>query len=141
MRHRSTALLGVLAGDGWDLRDLLGGELARGTAPGPVARQSLDRARQGGRLLAAFDQDQALEGIGPAVPPWADRMTFTSDVLGDVRVGEAVEGQEDHPCPLGDGLRTGAGARHAVQDRLLPSRDDELACPPWHRFRLPVLDL
>ena len=109
MSHRSTARSGVLAGDGQDLRDLLGGELARGTAPGPVAQDRLDGARQGGRLLAAFDRDQALEGRGPAVPPGADRMTFTSDLPGDVLVGEAVERQEDHPCPLGDGLRAGPG--------------------------------
>src|SRR5215218_4533053 len=108
---------------GEDLCDLLGGELARGTAPGQVAEQSLDGVRQGGRLLAAFDQDQALEGVGPSVPPWADRMTFTSDIPGDVLIGEAVEGQEDHPCPLGDGLRTGPGTCHALQDRLLPFGD------------------
>src|SRR5262245_44668065 len=132
MRHRSAAVLGVFAGDGEDLCVLLGGELARGTTPGQVAEQSLDGVRQGGWLLAAFDQDEALEGIGPSVPPWADRMPFTSDLPGDVLVGEAVEGQEDDPCPLGDSLRTGAGTCQGSQDRLLPFGDDELARPPWH---------
>ncbi len=59
-------------------------------------------------------------------------MTFTADLTGDVFVGEAVEGQKDHPCSLGDGLRTGAGTDHRLEDGLLPFRDDELACPPWH---------
>ncbi len=138
MRHRPATLLGIFAGDGQDPGDLLGGELARRTAPGRVAQQRLERARQGGWLLAAFDQDQAIEGVGPAVPPGADRMAFTSDLLGDVLVREAVEGQEDHACPLRDGLGTGAGPGHEVQDGLLPFGDDELARPPWHDLRLRV---
>ena len=31
-------------------------------------------------------------------------MTFAPDLPGDVFVGEAVEGQKDHPRPLGNGL-------------------------------------
>ena len=93
MRHGPAARLGVFAGDGQDPGDLLGGELARRTAPGQVAQQSRNRVRQCRRLLAAFDQDQVLERIGPAVPPGADRMTFTPDMPGDVLVGEAIEGQ------------------------------------------------
>jgi hypothetical protein len=132
MRHGSAALFGVFAGDGEDLCDLLGGEPAWGTIPGQVAQQSLDGVRQSRPLLATFDQSQALESIGPSVPSWANRMTFASDLPGDVLVGEAIEAQEDHPCPLGNGLRTGTGTCHALEDRLLPFRDDAFACAPWH---------
>ena len=133
MGHGSTARLGLLAGDGQDPRDLLGGELARRTAPGEIAQQSLDLAREGGSLLAAFDQDQAIEGIGPAATPGSDRMAFASDSRGDVLVAEAIEGQEDHPRPLGQGLGAGTGPGHGSQDGLLAFGDDELTCPPWHR--------
>jgi hypothetical protein len=132
MRHGSSARFGVFTGDGQDLCDLLGGELARGATPGPIAQQPLDLARQCGRLLAAFDQDQSLERLGPAAPPGAYRMTFTPDLPGDILVGEAVEGQKNHPRPPGDGLGTGAGTDHRLKDGLLSFGDDELACPPWH---------
>jgi hypothetical protein len=130
--HGATARLGIFASDGQDLGDLLGGELARGTAPGSVAQQVLDRGRQRGRLLAALDQDQTRKRIGPAVPPGADRMTFTADMPGDILVADSIERQKDHPCPLGDGLRTSAGTDQSLEDGLLPFRDDELARPPWH---------
>jgi hypothetical protein len=130
--HGPGRFLGVFAGDGQDLRDLLGGEFARATAPRQVAEQFGDRVRQGGRLLAAFDMDQAIEIIGPAVPPGSDGVAFTSNLLGDLLVGETFEGQEDHPSPLGEGLGTSAGTGHGLEGGLLPFGDDELACPPWH---------
>jgi hypothetical protein len=133
MRHGSVARFGRFTGDGQNPRDLFGGELARRTAPGSIAQQFRDRHRQRGRLLAAFDQNQALERIGPAVPPRTDRMTLAPDVLRDVLIGETVESQEDHPDPLGNGLGTGAGTNHGAQGILLPFRDDKLARPPRHR--------
>jgi hypothetical protein len=102
----------------------------------PLRGQSFSTAsiaREGGFLLAAFDQDQAIEGLGPAVTPGSDRMAFASDSRGDVVVAEAVEGQEDDPRPLGKGLGAGPGPGHGAQDGLLAFGDDELTRPPWHR--------
>jgi hypothetical protein len=59
-------------------------------------------------------------------------MTFTPEPCGDVLVGKAVEGQQDHPGSLGNGLGTGAGTDHPLEDGLLTFRDAELASPPWH---------
>ena len=101
------------------------------------SRRSSSIARQGGVLLAAFDEDQALEGVGPPSPPDADGMAFTVEALRNGFIVQAVDGKQDHACALGEGLGTRAGAGHGLQDLLLPFRDNDLGGPPWHSSYLP----
>jgi hypothetical protein len=92
MGHWSATLLGIFAGQRQDSRDLLGGELARRTAPGQVAENLLDRPFECGCLLAAFDQDESIEVLGPVFSPGPDSMTLTPDMQGDVLRG--LKGQK-----------------------------------------------
>src|SRR5205823_723435 len=107
--HRPTAVLGGLTGHRQDRGDLLRCKLAGAAGARPVAEQSLDRPKQGRILLATFDEDQALEGAGPASPPDAHGMPLTAEAPRDGFVVQPVEGQQDHAGALREGL--GAGAR------------------------------
>src|SRR5438067_10314622 len=135
--HRSATVGGWLAGHGQDLRHLLGGELTWAAAARQVAEQFGDGVGQSRFLLAAFHEDQSLPRIRPASPPDADSVAFAAYAVSDVLVVQAVKAEQNHACPLGDGLRAGAGACHRLQDFLLAFRNNDLGSPPWHRSNLP----
>src|SRR5207244_1767631 len=88
-------------------------------------------------LLAAFDQDQTPESRGPAPPPNADGMPFATEAGSDLLVVPALESEQDHVCPLGEGLSAGARTRHGLQDILLAFGNNDLGGPPWHGTILP----
>jgi hypothetical protein len=71
--------------------------------------------------LAALDEDQAVEGVGPASPPQADRVAAPAKGLGDGLVVEAVEGKRYHGGALGEGLGAGTGTGKGAEDLLLRS--------------------
>jgi hypothetical protein len=64
-------------------------------------------------------------------------MPFAADALGDLLVGQAVEGQQDHPSPLSEGLGAGPGTHHGPQGILLTFREDHLGRAAGHGPFLP----
>src|SRR5262245_60611337 len=93
--------------------------------------------RQGRLLLAAFNQDQPLDCLDPAPPPDARRVAFAADAVSDVLVVVALKGEQNHACPLGEGLGTGTGAGHGLKNLLLTFRENDLGSPSWHGWNLP----
>ena len=59
-------------------------------------------------------------------------MAFAADALGDRFVVQTVKGEQNHTRSLGEALGTSAGAGHGGQDILLPLRNNDFGCPPWH---------
>ena len=106
-------LLGGLAGDREDLGDLLRGELAGGAGAGFVGEDRFDGPAQVGFGLAALQVNEAGPGLGPASSPPSDLASSQADLLGDVFIAKAVEGQEDDGGPLPE-MR---GGRDGVADR------------------------
>ena len=88
-------LLGGLSGDGQDLSDLLGGEFAGGAGAGFVAEDPFDGPSQDGARLAALQREELILGLGPTPSPASDLATCQADLVGDVLIAEAIEGQAD----------------------------------------------
>ena len=95
MRDRAPGLLGRFAGDGEDLDDLLRGKLAGGARSGIVGKDLLNGPAQGRGGLGTLNQDETIEGCGPAQSPTADLVPLETDVTGDVLIVGALEGKED----------------------------------------------
>jgi hypothetical protein len=132
MAHGPSTILGQLTSDRQDLGHLLGGELAGRSWTRQVRQELLHGAAQSVEPLAAFDKDQAVEGVGPAPPPQAGGVPLAAQDLGNGLVVASVESKEDHAGALGDRLGAGAGARKGLEDFLLPLADNDLGCLPWH---------
>src|SRR5262249_8352641 len=90
-----TGLRRWFTGDGQDLNDLLGRELAGRAGRGPVVGDLSNRWAQGGMTVGALDPNEPIPGIGPASSPEADLPLRQSDCGGDLGVAPLLEGQQD----------------------------------------------
>jgi hypothetical protein len=114
MAHRATTVLGRFAGHCQDQRNLLGRELAEATTAGQVAEEFFDGLSQGPHPLAAFHEDQPLEGLSPAPPPNPHAMAFAAEALGNLLGAQSFKSQQNQVSPQHQTLGTGALACHCL---------------------------
>ena len=87
------------ARDGEDLGDLLGSERAGGAETGFVAEDRFEGAAPDGAGRAALQRDELIPGLGPPPSPASDLAACQADLVGDLLMAEAVEGQADDGGP------------------------------------------
>src|SRR6266567_3143520 len=132
VRDRSARLFRRLAGQGQNLRDLLGRELARITAAWGVTQHGLNSPPKGRLALAALDQNELAPGPSPATSPHADGCLIEVDGLRDHLILLALECSQDALGRLDQTHRTGRRRDDLPKHGLLPFRDYDLGSRPWH---------
>ena len=92
-----------------------------------ISKDRFDGPAQSGVGLAAFEVNEAVPCLGPTSSPESDRALPKADLLGDLVIAKAVEGQEDEGGPLPEMRGSRDGVVERAEDVMLTFSDGDLS--------------